>query len=50
MRTATTVPTSMRRLPSVMAVQWKGTNRSPHPTRPTPRGSSNSSTVPIWVV
>ena len=50
MRTATTVPTPIRRDPSVTAVQWKGTQRSPHPTVPTPRASSNSTTVPIRVV
>ena len=41
------VPTSMVREPSVMAVQWNGTDRSAQRTTPTPRGSSNSTTVPM---
>jgi hypothetical protein len=49
MRTATSVPTAMVRLPSVMAVQWNGTERSAQRTTPTPRGSSNSVTVPTRV-
>ena len=46
MRTATGVPTSMVRVPSVIAVQWKATVRSAHFTSPTPRGSSKAMTVP----
>ena len=50
MRTATSVPTSIALLPSLLAVQWNGTIRVPHRTAPSPRGSSNSATVPSTVV
>ena len=44
---ATTAPTSIRRDPSVMAVQWKGSVRPrPNSTVPRPLSSSNAATSP----
>ena len=44
---ATTVPTSIRREPSVIAVQWKASWRpGPYSTMPRPRASLNSVTSP----
>ena len=44
---ATTVPTAIRREPSVIAVQWKPDLRpGPYSMTPKPRGSSNSMTSP----